>query len=168
MSSKDEDFQNISKAIMKTYQDKMHEYLNSKPDGELTDADVIVMIMNLSVGISTNIYYTLKQILPNTKLDFDYMKAKMCNSIVDGFEKIKEYNPKDTMLPLTTEQVKEITEKGFAMIPLADGSFRKVSIDEIMVKRGDGDKLLEEAKQKAEDIVNTPKIITSANGFLRK
>ena len=168
MASKDEDFQNISKATMKTYQDKMHEYLNSKPDGEFTDADVIVMIMNLSVSISTSIYYTLKQILPNTKLDFDYMKAKMCNSIVDSFEKIKGYNPEDTMLTLTVEQVKEITDKGFAMIPTADGSLIKVSMDEIIVKRKDGDRLLEEARQKADDIANTPKIITSANGFLRK
>lgn len=168
MSNKDENFQDISRAIMKTYQDKMHEYLNSKPDGELTEADVIVMIMNLSVAISTNIYYTMKQILPTVKLDFDYMKAKMCNSIVDSFEKIKDFNPKDTMMSLTVEQVNEIKEKGFAMIPLADGSFRKVSIDEILVKRDDADKLLEEAKNKAEDIANTPKIITSANGFLRQ
>lgn len=168
MSSKDEDFNKITKAIMKTYQDQIHEYLNSKPDGELTDADVIVMIMNLSVGISTNIYYTVKQILPHTKIDFDYMKAKMCNSIVDGFEKIKDFNPKDTMMSLTVEQVNEIKEKGFAMIPFADGTVRKVGIDDIMVKRNDADKLLEEAKQKADDIVSTPKIITSANGFLRK
>jgi hypothetical protein len=168
MSSKDTDFQMISKAIMKTYQDQMHEYLNSKKDGELTDADVIVMIMNLSVGISTSIYYTLKQILPSTNLDFDYMKAKMCNTLVDDFEKIKQYNPKDTMVSLTVEQVNEIKEKGFAMIPLHDGSVIKVSMDEIMVKRDDADKLLEEAKEKAKDIVNTPKIITSSNGFLRK
>jgi Asp-tRNA(Asn)/Glu-tRNA(Gln) amidotransferase C subunit len=72
------------------------------------------------------------------------------------------------MVSLTVEQVNEIKEKGFAMIPLHDGSVRKVSMDEIMVKRDDADKLLEEAKEKAKDIVNTPKIITSSNGFLRK
>ena len=94
MSDKDTDLQNISKEIMKTYQNEMHAYLNSKKDFELTDADVIVMIMNLSVGISTSIYYTLKQILPSTKLDFDYMKAKMCNSLVDEFEKIKTIQSK--------------------------------------------------------------------------
>jgi hypothetical protein len=166
--SKETDLQIITTAILRTYQEKIHEYLNSKPDGSLTDADVIVMVMNLVVGVSTNIYYTLKQILPDTKMDFDFMKAKMGNAIFDGFEKIKEFKPEETMVSLTVEQVKEIREKGFTLIDLPNGGQRKVSMEDIMVKRQDADKLLDEAKQKADDIANTPKIITSANGFLRK
>lgn len=164
--SKQTDLSNITTAIMKTYQEKIHDYLHSKPDGALTDADVIVMIMNLSVGVGVNIYYTLKQILPDTSMDYDFMRAKMVNAISDGFEKIKEYKPDETMLTLTTEQVKEIKEKGFTILSLSDGSSRRVTLDEIMVKRQDADKLLDEAKEKANEIANTPKIITPVNGVL--
>jgi hypothetical protein len=164
--SKETDLSNITTAMMRTYQEKIHEYLHSKPDGALTDADVIVMIMNLSVGVGINVYYTLKQILPDTKMDYDFMRAKMVNAISDGFEKIKEYKPDETMITLTAEQVKEIRENGFALIPLADGGERRVTLGEIMVKRQDADKLLDEAKEKANDIANTPKIITPNNGVL--
>lgn len=163
----EKDFKEISSTIMKCYQDQMHTYLNSKPDGSLTDADVIIMIMNLTIGVGTNIYYSLKQILPNTPMDFDFMKVKLSNSLVDSFEKIKEYNPKESMLPLTVEQVKEINEKGSTIIKLPDGSERTVTKDELLVKREDADKLLDEAKKEAINAANTPKIITQSNGLLR-
>ena len=44
----------------------------------------------------------------------------------------------------------------------------KVNIDEIMVKRHDADRLLDEAKKKAQDIADSPKIITSSNWSSRK
>ncbi len=159
MTNQEKDFKDISKAIMKTYHEEMHRYLNSKAAGSLTDADVIVMIMNLTMGISTNIYYSLKQILPTTPMDFDFMRAKLSNSLVDSFEKIKEYNPKESVMPLTVEQVKEIHEKGFAIIKMADGSERKVTEDEILVKKEDADKMLQETK----DAPHTPKIIIPTN-----
>lgn len=164
--SKETDLQKITTAIMKSYQENIHEYLNSKPEGTLTDADVIVMVMNIAVGVSINVYYTLKQILPDTKMDYDFMKAKMGNAIFDGFEKIKEYKPQETMVPLTVEQVKEIREKGFTILAMPNGGARRLTLDDIMVSRTDADRLLDEAKQKADDIANTPKIITSSNGLL--
>lgn len=159
MSDKEKDFKDISQAVMKTYHEKMHEYLNSKPQGSLTDADVVVMIMNLTMSVSTNIYYSLKQILPTSSLDFDFMKAKLSNSLIDSFEKIKEFNPKERMLPLTVDQIKEIHEKGFAMITMPDGTERKITEDEILVKKEDASKLINEAK----NATSTPKIILPTN-----
>lgn len=165
---KEADFKDISTAVMKCYHDKIHEYLNSKPAGSLTDADVIIMIMNLTIGISTNIYYSLKQILPTTPLDYDYMKVKLSNSLVDSFEKIKQYNPKESTMALTIEQVKEIHEKGFTIITLADGAQRKVTESEILIKKEDVDKLVQEQKREAVN-ANSPKIIIPNNrgGFSR-
>lgn len=163
----EKDFKDISSAVMKCYQEQMHTYLNSKPDGSLTDADVIIMIMNLTISISTNIYYSMKQILPTTPMDFEFMKVKLSNSLVDSFEKIKEYNPKESMMPLTVEQVKEINEKGSTVIKLADGSERTVTKDELLVKREDADKLLAEAKRETINAASAPKIITESNGLLR-
>jgi|GEM_PF-2911630 hypothetical protein len=159
MSDQEKDFKDISQAIMRVYHEKMHDYLNSKPSGSLTDADVVIMIMNLTMAVSTNIYYSAKQILPTTPLDFDFMKAKLSNSLIDSFEKIKDYNPKERMLPLTVEQIKDIREKGFAIITMPDGSERKVTQDEILVKKEDADKLLNEAKTAP----STPKIIIPNN-----
>lgn len=156
--SKEEAFKRISGDIMRCYHEKMHEYLNSQETGTVTDADVIVMIMNLTMGIGTNIYYSLKQILPTTVIEYDFVKAKIINSFVDAFDKIKDYNPKNDMLPLTTDQVKEIAREGFAMVTMPDGRQRKVTKEDILIKKEDVDKL---AELKSKEIIgaNTPKII---------
>ncbi len=159
MDLKEKYFKSISVSIMKTYHEKMHEFLNSQPAGTLTDADVIILIMNLTMSVSTNLYYSLKQILPTTPLDFDFMKAKLSNHLIDAFEKIKEYNPKESVMPLTVEQVKEIRDKGFAIIKMSDGSERKVIEDEILIKKEDADKVLKEAK----DSQDSKKIIIPSN-----
>jgi hypothetical protein len=164
MSDKEKDLRDISQAIMKTYHEKMHEYLNSKPEGSLTDADVVVMIMNLTISISTNIYYSLKQVLPTTPLDFDFMKAKLSNSLIDCFEKIKEFNPKERMMPLTVEQITQIREKGFVMVTMPDGSERRVTEDDILIKKEDVDKLVNEAK----NATNTPKLILPSHNVVSR
>lgn len=147
MESKEKDFKEISNTIMKVYHDEMHRYLNANSEGTLTDHDVIIMIMNLTIGISTNIYYSLKQILPTTNMDFDFIRAKLSNSLVDSFEKIKDYNPKESAKPLTMEQIKEIQENGFAVIKMPDGSERRITQDEILVKKKDADKITEAIKK---------------------
>jgi uncharacterized protein YdaL len=156
------DFREMSHSIMRCYQDVMHNYLISKEAGKLTDADVATMVMNLTIGISTNIYYTLKQFLPNTTLDFDYMRAKMINALSDAFEQIKEYVPEEKHMPLTMDQVKEILTNGFAIIKMPDGSDKRITENEILVAKADKEKLLEEARKEAKNVINTPKIITES------
>lgn len=158
--SSDIDLQSIVQPIMRTYQDRIYAYLESKPKGTLTEADVIIMIMNVSVGISINVYYTLKQILPDAVIDFNFMKAKMINALADGFEKIVDYTPEKTMAVLTPEQIKEIIDSGFTILKLDDGGERKITFDDIMVTKDDADRLLNEAKEKAKDLATAPKLIT--------
>lgn len=160
------EFKNISSAIMRCYHEQMHEYLNSKPPASLTDSDVIIMIMNLTIGVGTNIYYSLKQILPTTNIDFDFIKAKVINSFVDEFEKIKEYNPKENTMPLNADQIQEIAENGFCIIVMPDGSERKVTKEDILIKKEDVDKLINMQKKEVSH-EDTPKIIQSSNGLLR-
>jgi hypothetical protein len=163
--TKETEFQRITMSVMKTYQSEMHEYLSRHSDGSITDADVIFMIMNLSVGISTDIYYTLKQILPSTQMDFDFMRASMVNAISDAFEKIKEFNPKETMIPLTPEQVAEVKDKGFTMLKNSDGTERKITMEDIMVKKEEADVILSNAKKQSLHKPGEKKIITSSRGF---
>lgn len=155
----------MSQTVMRAYQDAMHSYLASKGAGELTDADVIVMIMNLTIGVATSIYYSLKQILPTTPMDYDFMRASICNSLKDSLGKIKDYSPKETMLPLTQEQVGEIKDNGFTVLKLADGHERKVTADEVMIKREDADKIMESSKPLSRKLIlpNTDKKIILKN-----
>lgn len=157
----EKDFQDILKAVMKTYHDKMHDYLDSKSVGTLTDADVVIMIMNLTMGIATNVYYSLKQILPTTPLDFEFMKAKISNSLIDTFEKIKEFNPKESVMPLTVEQIKEIQEKGSAIIKMSDGSERTITESDLLIKKQDSGKIVEAIKR--ETSKDHPTIIIPGN-----
>lgn len=161
-------FKQISKDVMLCYHEKMHDYLNSKEAGSITDADVVIMIMNLTIGIGTNIYYSLKQILPTSTVDYEFVKAKVINSFVDSFEKIKEYTPKNDMLPLTAEQVKEIATVGHAMVTMPDGKIRKITKEDILIKKEDIEKI--KSLDKKEIVgVNTPKIIVPGHhNFSRK
>ena len=168
METKEKDFKEMSANIMKSYHEEMHKFLNSHPEGTLTDADVIIMIMNLTIGVSTNIYYSLKQILPTTPMDFDFMRAKLSNSLVDAFEKIKEYNPKESVMPLTVEQVKDIQDNGFTIIKMPDGSERRVTQDEILVKKNDADKLTEAVKKDTLHAGGSKKIIIPGNAAFRR
>src|ERR1700679_2383693 len=111
MDSKENSAKEILRKVMKCYNEEMHHYLISLPDGRLTDSDVIFLILNLTLGISTNIYFSLKEILPTTIIDFDFAKAKLINSLSDSFEEIKKYIPEKNNMPLTVEQVVEIHEK---------------------------------------------------------
>ena len=62
MENNEKEFKKISATIMRSYHDCMHDYLTSQETEKLTDADVILMIMNLTIGIGVNIYYSLKQL----------------------------------------------------------------------------------------------------------
>lgn len=157
--SKEEDFKQIAQAVMNTYHEKMHDYLNSNPQGSLTDADVIIMIMNLTMSVATNIYYSVKQILPSSQLDYDFMKVKLSNSLADSFDKIKQYTPKESIMPLTVEQIEEIMKNGFAIITMPDGSTRKISENEVLVKKEDAEKLIKETKEAP----HSKKIIVPSN-----
>ena len=168
METKEKDFKEMSGNIMKSYHEEMHKFLNSHPAGTLTDADVIIMIMNLTISVSTNIYYSLKQILPTTPMDFDFMRAKLSNTLVDSFEKIKDYNPKESVMPLTVEQVKEIQDKGFVIIKMPDGSDRRVTQDEILVNKNEADQITEAVKKDTVHAGGSKKIILPGNGAFRR
>lgn len=159
MSKRNVDFERISKAIIGCYQEEMHRWLDENSDGKLTDADVIIMVMNLTIASSTNIYYSLKNILPRAPLDFDYMKATMMNAMIDGFEKIKEYKASDSMRTLTLDEVKEAQEKGFVIIKNDDGSERKVLKDEIYFSKESAEKMKEDVKKQAIHAPKEPKLI---------
>lgn len=160
-------FEQISKDVMHCYQDKMHEYLNSNEAGTLTDADVVIMIMNITMSVGTNIYYSLKQILPTTTIDYEFVKAKVINSFVDAFEKIKDYTPKNNMFPLTAEQVKEIATVGHAMVTMPDGKIRKITKEDILIKKEDMEKIAELHKSEIVGVKN-PKIIIPPHLASRK
>ncbi len=168
MQSREEFFKKITTDVMDTYHEKMHDYLANTADGNLTDADIIVMVMNITMSISTNIYFSLKQILPMTKLDFDYMKVTIINHLKDSFEEIKKFSPKEGVMPLTTDQIKEIQKNGFTIITMPDGQERKVSEKDLLIKKADADKIAESVKEQAGVQSTVPKIIKPSAKIIHK
>ena len=151
IEEKENDFKKISKNIMHCYQEQMHEYFSRKESGSLTDSDVIIMVMNLTTGIATSIYYSLKQFLPaHTNIDFDFLRAKLCNNLVDSFDKIKEFNPKETIKAVNIDQLREIVEKGECIINFPDGTNHKVTKDDLLIKKEDAERILNDLKRKEE------------------
>lgn len=159
--------QKIANATMSTYHEKMHEFFQANQNGEITDADVIVMIMNVVISTATNVYYSFKQYLPTTVIDYEFTRVTIINALVRQLDEIKQYNPKETTMALTAEQVTEIVEKGFAMIKMPDGSERKIMKEELLIKKEDQDKLI--AAKKKEALTNDPPRIITPSGqpFLR-
>jgi len=159
MTDVKDDFKCIVKNIMSVYQEEVDNFIRTHPEGSLTDADVIIMNMNVIMSISTNMYYYLKDLLPTIPIDFDYIKATIINHLKDNFEKVKEYNPKHRYMPLSVEQVKEIREKGSTVIKMPDGSEKTVTQNDILVKESDAEKVLNSAKNEVKNASYQPKII---------
>jgi len=153
-------FHGITTEVMRHYNLLLHEFLESAPQGSLTEPDVVVLIMNITMAAATNMYFSIKQYLPNTGADFDFLKAKMINSFVDAFEGIKTYDPKSQLLSLSIEQVQEIIDKGFVMITMPDGQMKKVTREEVMIKKDVLDTIKKEPEH-PKIITNTTKIVTN-------
>lgn len=167
IDSKEQDLLKITTEVMNKYHDEIHNYLNSQPAGSLTDADVVIMVMNIVHAVSTNIYYSLKQFLPSTSLDLDFIRAKTLNSLAESFDGIKNYKPKESIKSLTVEQVKEIQEKGFTVIEMEDGTHRKITQDQLLAKKEEADKMADHVKKEITKDANTPQIISTSGRPLR-
>lgn len=155
-------FKNICNTVLKTYDNEMHNYLQEAPEGTLTDADVILMIMNVTIAIGTNLYFSLRKYMPRTKIDFKYMRATIINHLSNEFLKIKEFKPEEDMIQLTNEQLLEIKDKGFFMLKQPDGSSVKITAKDLLFKKDEIDKYLAEqdAKKEIKNAADTPRIIT--------
>jgi|SRR6185503_3684769 len=150
MSDKEEhlknEFKRITSTIIRTYQSEMEIFLRNN-NGQVTEGDVTVMNMNILISVGTNIYYSLKEMLPTANIDFDFIRATVINNFVDTFDKIKDYHPKERMMPLTPEQVKEINDKGFIIIKLNDGAEKRITKEDIFVKKEDAQSIISDAKK---------------------
>ena len=128
---------------------------------------LFVLIMNITISVSSNIYFSVRQILPTTIMDFDFMRAKIINCLVDSFEKIKSYNPKDVAMPLTVEQVQEVQANGFTIIKMPDGSEKRITQEDILIKKSEADKIKEAVKKDALYAGGSRKIIVPGSAALQ-
>lgn len=121
--------------VMASYVDGLKKYLLAQPEGSLTDADVIIMIMNLCCNISKNIYFSLKTFLPTSVINYKFLEAKLINEMCDSFKKISSWNPADAMKVLTVEQLTEIKEKGFVILTLENGQTMRVEEKDLFIAK---------------------------------
>lgn len=157
--------ENITSSIVRSYVKAMDEFIASNnmktSEKSLTNADVIVMILNVTVSSATAIYYSLKDYLHDETLDYDFMRAKLINELSSEMDKIKTYDPKSKMLQLTVDQIKTFIENGYVDVELKNGVIKRVTKDDILIDKNEADKYLHELKKTIEEKerASAPKII---------
>lgn len=87
--NKDDLHKYIAEHVIKSYEEKIIECIQSQPKGSLTEPEVIVMIMNTIISVSTYIYFSFSQFLPNSALDYEYLRRKLINQLSDSFDNVK-------------------------------------------------------------------------------
>lgn len=82
-------FKKIHDKIISCFRDEFFSWIESAKERNVTEGDVLVMLMNLTISVSSGIYGTIRMYLPDTRIDFDFIRAKMINEMSDTFEKVK-------------------------------------------------------------------------------
>lgn len=136
----------ISEDIINLYYKSMQDYL-SQQDGKILEGDVVVMIMNICLGTAVNIYYSIRDIMPNTQIDFDFARASIINKMSKNFDDIKEYK-KETPVQLTPSQLNDIQNNGKTLIEMPNGIKKEISKKDIIAKKTEVDKLKTEKNNK--------------------
>lgn len=131
---------NISKKLREVYFEEIYHFISKEG---LTNQDVIITIMNILVSVSGNIFYSIKDLLPNDDVDYKYIRAAIINKLSAIFEDIQNYKP-SLYEQLTTEQLIEIYEGGSTIIKMPDGSERTITKEDVVIKKEDYEKLVEE------------------------
>lgn len=153
----------ICDAVLNCYISKLNAFLlENANNNDLLDNDVIIMILNVTLEVSVGIYYSLKQVLPENSVNFDFTRATLVNHISDAFDKIREYSPKDHMLKLTHQQLKKIIEEGQVTVMTDDGQERTITKDDVLAHKKEAQALVDKRRKERLDALS-PKIITQTH-----
>lgn len=88
MSLNNEFYEQVSNKVIKKYYACMKDFLVSY-QGKITEADAVVNIINVSLTVSINIFYSMKDFLPFATFD----KELLTKSFVERMEKaLLEFN----------------------------------------------------------------------------
>lgn len=79
----------ILKIIMATYAEEMDKFISSNCC--ISSDDIILMIMDLNISVSTSIYFSIQHFFPNLELKFDFIKAKIINKLSSSFDEVKNH-----------------------------------------------------------------------------
>ena len=77
-------------AVMETYKTELAKIFSlSLKSEEVTAPEIMILIMNIIVNVTGSMYFSLKYLFPDQNLDFNFLKASLCNAIADKFEYVK-------------------------------------------------------------------------------
>lgn len=136
---------NISQQVFNEFDREFSTFINDSERKILTEADVILLIVNCVTTVATNIYYTSKRYLKPGAIDYDYAKVHMINKMADLFEQIKNYTPDGTQMTLDEATINKIIKEGSAMVTFPDGTSRTVTEKDILAPK----KTIDDLKRKA-------------------
>jgi hypothetical protein len=127
---------------MDSYHSDLREYFKEN-QGKLLVPNVSLLILNCVTNVTTNLYYSLKDYLPDEKLDYDFIRVKMINELSTEFEGIKTHQSNREINELTEDQIREVLTKGFTIIKLKNGKERRITQQNIVLSKEEYDKYME-------------------------
>jgi hypothetical protein len=132
----------ITKELGSLFHEKMNDFLQTNCNS-LTDADVVILIMNLTISTSVNVYSSFKKYFTDeSQLDLNYIKVRVINALSDAFEEMSHFSTKDEdiLRKLTPEQIKQLLDDGEITYIDENGHKMAITQDNIMMKKSDAEK----------------------------
>lgn len=151
-----EEFGNLlCQELIEKYYDRMQEFFIDNRGG-LIESDVLVMVMNLVVGVSTNLFYSIKSFFPKTDtIDYEFIRATAINKLRENFDKIKEVDFSEDYVALTNEQLTEVQTKGFTEI-VTDGVKRTITREDVKITKREADRVAHENEKRRNSKIIVP------------
>jgi DNA-binding protein YbaB len=140
--------QDLVDEIMSFYRDRMTNILEKNLSKDLLEEHVLSLIMTVTLHTSVNLFYSIRQYLPAVEFDVDLAAASIINRMSDGFKSLKDIK---TTYELSPEQLEEISKNEFVMIELPDGTMKKVTRDQVLIKQDDAETLKTLLAEKIKD-----------------
>jgi alcohol dehydrogenase class IV len=126
----------VEKIVVKMLDDYlllMNEYI--KETHELTNAELLAMIVNINIRVSASIFLSIKDYLPVKDMDLNKLIDEMLKALKDSYLDIlfKKHLSKEEKLKLiTSSNIKEVMAKGYSIIKLPDGTPYKITKQDLI------------------------------------
>lgn len=127
----------ISKKIHTLYYQEMDNLISN---GELSGHDTFVLIVDICIRSVFSIFHSLPVFFPEvkfTKEQTDQIRKEIIDFLESNLVGLENAN----QMPITSEQIKEIEEKGFTIVELPNGETKRIEKKDILITKQDVVKL---------------------------
>jgi hypothetical protein len=127
----------ISKKIHTLYYQEMDDLISNN---DLTGHETFDLIIDICIRTTFSIFHSLPVFFPEVKFTKE-QTDDIRKEIIDFLESNLVGLENASQIPITSEQIKEIEEKGFAMVELPNGETKRIEQKDILITKQDVGKL---------------------------